>query len=121
MKRIVSFSGGRTSAYLCYLMKELYGDDVDFIFMDTGSEHPATYDFIRNVDSAFNLNITCIRAVFNHGGMGRKYPNSYEIVDINTLSHDNYVFTEHMMKYGKSSFCNRMVYSRYETSYKRAL
>lgn len=37
MKKVVSFSGGRTSAYLCYLMKEMHGDEVDFIYMDTGA------------------------------------------------------------------------------------
>lgn len=42
-KQIISFSGGRTSAYLCYLLKQM-GVDVDVIFMDTGAEHPSTYD-----------------------------------------------------------------------------
>jgi len=45
MKQIVvSFSGGRTSAYLCSLIKGLHPDAV-FVFMDTGAEHPETYDF----------------------------------------------------------------------------
>ncbi len=33
MKKVVSFSGGRTSAYLCQLMKELYADDIGLIFI----------------------------------------------------------------------------------------
>ena len=43
---VVSFSGGRTSAYLCSLIKKLHPNAV-FVFMDTGAEHPATYDFVR--------------------------------------------------------------------------
>ena len=50
MKQIVvSFSGGRTSAYLCSLIKKLYPDAV-FVFMDTGAEHEATYEFIKQVN-----------------------------------------------------------------------
>jgi 3'-phosphoadenosine 5'-phosphosulfate sulfotransferase (PAPS reductase)/FAD synthetase len=48
MKKVVSFSGGRTSAYLCKIMIDKFGkDNVDFIYMDTGAEHPKTYEFIK--------------------------------------------------------------------------
>ena len=53
MKKIVSFSGGRTSAYLCKLISEKH-NDVDYIFMDTGMEHEETYNFVRLVDEKFN-------------------------------------------------------------------
>ncbi len=96
-KKVVSFSGGRTSAYLCYLMKEKYGDDVDFVYMDTGAEHPKTYEFIRNVNEHFKLNLTCLRAVFNPTlGKG----NSYEILDINDICCDLNPWREMMKKYG---------------------
>lgn len=97
MKKVVSFSGGRTSAYLCYLMKEKYGDDVDFIYMDTGAEHPKTYEFIRNVNREFDLNLTCLRTKFNPElGKG----NSYEIISIDDIKHDLKPWREMLKKYG---------------------
>lgn len=97
MKKVVSFSGERTSAYLCYLMKERYGDDVDFVFMDTGAEHPKTYDFIRNVNREFDLNLTCLRTRFNPElGKG----NSYEVISIDDIKHDLKPWREMLKKYG---------------------
>ena len=68
MKHIVSFSGGRTSAYLVYLMEQKRineGWDVEYVFADTGAEHPKTYDFIKNCVEYFGIKLTCLRAVYN--------------------------------------------------------
>lgn len=97
MKKVVSFSGGRTSAYLCHLMKQMYGDDVDFVFMDTGAEHPKTYEFIRKVNAEFKLNLTCLRTKFNPE-LGKA--NSYSIVGIDEIKQDLKPFREMMKKYG---------------------
>lgn len=74
MKKVVSFSGGRTSAYLCHLMIEKFGrENVDFVFMDTGAEHPKTYEFIRKVDEHLCLNLAWIRTMYSEelgGGSG---------------------------------------------------
>lgn len=97
MKKVVSFSGGRTSAYLCYLMKEKFGDEVDFIYMDTGSEHGKTYEFIRSVNDEFGLNLTCLRTDFSSPlGAG----NDFTVVGIDSLSPDLKPFTEMIAKYG---------------------
>ena len=56
---VVSFSGGRTSAVLVWLMKiamERYGWNVKFIFCDTGLEHPNTYKFIRDIIKFWGTN-----------------------------------------------------------------
>lgn len=98
MKKVVSFSGGRTSAYLCALMIEKFGrENVDFIFMDTGFEHPATYDFVKKVNAYFDLNLVCLRGDFSSplgGGVG------FKIVDINECKQDLVPFSEMMEKYG---------------------
>ena len=63
---VVSFSGGRTSAFLVYLMemeRHLYGADVHYVFMDTGAEHPKTYEFVRNLVTRWNIPLVCIRMV----------------------------------------------------------
>ncbi len=98
MKKVVSFSGGRTSAYLCALMIEKFGsENVDFVFMDTGFEHPDTYDFVKKVNAYFDLNLVCLRGDFSAplgGGVG------FKIVDINECKQDLVPFSEMMEKYG---------------------
>ena len=46
---LCSFSAGRSSGYMAYLMKQKYGDRVKFIFCDTSGEHPNTYEFLRHM------------------------------------------------------------------------
>lgn len=110
MKKVVSFSGGRTSAYLCYLMKEKYGDEVDFIYMDTGAEHPKTYDFIRKVNDHLGLNLVCLRMVTNPA-LGKA--NTYAVVDINEIGCDLEPWKDAMSKYGTpyvhGPFCTRVM------------
>ena len=83
---VVSFSGGRTSAYLVYKMLELHGrKDLDFVFMDTGAEHPKTYEFVKNVARHFDINVTALRTVVNPlKGKGC----TYEVVILDDCQHD---------------------------------
>ena len=98
MKKVVSFSGGRTSAYLCKIMIEKFGrENVDFIYMDTGAEHEKTYSFIKNVNREFGLNLICLRGDFNlplGKGVG------YTVVDIESLKPDLAPFKAMLSKYG---------------------
>jgi len=98
MRKVVSFSGGRTSAYLCKVMIDKFGrDNVDFIYMDTGAEHPETYEFIRKVDSYFGLNLVCLRGDFSRPLGKGVY---YNVVDINDIKQDLKPFKEMASKYG---------------------
>lgn len=93
---VVSFSGGRTSAYLCSLIKQLHPDAV-FVFMDTGAEHEATYEFIRQCNDLFCLNLVCLRTKVNmeHGvGVG------YSVIDIDEIGHDLKPWRDMSLKYG---------------------
>ncbi len=98
MKKVVSFSGGRTSAYLCKVMIDKFGrDNVDFIYMDTGAEHPKTYDFVRSVNKEFGLDLTCLRGRFNQPlGKGLEF----DIVQDLDLKTDLKAFTGEVGKYG---------------------
>ncbi len=67
------------------------------VFMDTGAEHPKTYEFLRKCNEHFDLNIICIKAVIDPQlGVGVRH----KVVDINTLGHDNGVMTDYMVKNG---------------------
>lgn len=68
MIHVVSFSGGRTSAYLVYLMEQKRineGWDVRYVFMDTGAEHPLTYRFIREIVKFWNIPLIILQAEIN--------------------------------------------------------
>lgn len=93
---IVSFSGGRTSAYLCSLVKKADKDAL-FVFMDTGAEHPKTYEFVKKVNRWLDLNLICIQAVISPVlGEGVRH----RVVDIDSLKTDLKVFRDYVIKNG---------------------
>ncbi len=98
MKKVVSDSGGRSSKFLSALMLKMYGkESVDYVFMDTGEEHEATYEFIRQCDNYFNLDLICLRGDFSlplGKGVG------YNVIPINEIKPDSKPFKEMMGKYG---------------------
>ena len=98
---VVSFSGGRTSAYLVYLMEQRKKVDpsfqVTYIFMDTGAEHPKTYEFIKNVVKYFNINLVCLRVEINPElGKG----NTYKQIPIDDIKYDLKPWEDMLRKYG---------------------
>jgi len=120
LPQVVSFSGGRTSAYLVYLMeqKRLAGENVHFIFMDTGAEHPGTYRFIRDLVECWGIQLVCLRVVVNPTlGQG----NSYRVVSVSEIGPDLQPMRDICEKYGTpyvhGAFCTRTmkmeVFERY--------
>jgi 3'-phosphoadenosine 5'-phosphosulfate sulfotransferase (PAPS reductase)/FAD synthetase len=106
MKHVVSFSGGRTSAYLVHLMEQKRkkeGWDVEYIFCDTGAEHPKTYAFIKQVVEYYSINLHCIKSVV-HPEMG--VGNTYENVGIDGIGFDLSNMKNNMLKYGQFSIMN---------------
>ena len=107
MKNVISFSGGRSSALLVYLMKNQYPNS-DFIFMDTGAEHPKTYEFVKNVVKHFDIKLTCLRVVVNPE-LGQA--NSYREITLDELKPDLRPFRDVCYKYGTpyihGAFCTR--------------
>ncbi|MFL7013669.1 phosphoadenosine phosphosulfate reductase domain-containing protein [Enterovibrio norvegicus] len=102
---VVSFSGGRSSAFLVYQMevaRKKYGWNVVYIFTDTGVESPKTYKFIRDVVKHWGINLVILRAKVNptlHKG------NSYEVFTPNDLMDTSVMppfepFFSIMKKYG---------------------
>lgn len=108
--QIVSFSGGRTSAYLVHLMEKRRkaGEDIRYVFMDTGAEHPDTYKFIREVVTRWSIDLTCLRVDVNPElGKG----NGYRILDIDEIGPDLQPWIDITKKYGTpyfgGAFCTR--------------
>lgn len=117
MINVVSFSGGRTSAYLVNLMRNR-DPNTRFLFMDTGAEHPGTYQFIRDVVTHWRISLVCLRVVVNPIlGKG----NSYRVVSVDEIGPDLQPMRDIFEKYGTpyvhGAFCTRAmkmdVFERY--------
>ncbi len=73
---IISFSGGRTSAYMLRMILDAHGgtlpDDVRAVWMNTGMEHPATLDFVAECSARWAVPVTWLERDAA-GERGRKF------------------------------------------------
>ncbi|MEA1064720.1 phage N-6-adenine-methyltransferase [Erwinia sp. HR93] len=117
---VISFSGGRTSGHLVYLKNQerLKGADIHFLFMDTGAEHPGTYQFVRDMVKHWDIPLICLRVVVNPElGQG----NSYRVISVDEIGPDLKPWRDICEKYGTpylgGPFCTRTmkteVFERY--------
>jgi 3'-phosphoadenosine 5'-phosphosulfate sulfotransferase (PAPS reductase)/FAD synthetase len=97
---VVSFSGGRTSAYMVWLFEQrrkVENINVEYLFCDTGAEHPKTYEFILEVVKQWNIDLTCLRTVVSpEAGVGV----SYQVIPLNDCTDDLKPFKAICEKYG---------------------
>lgn len=97
MKQVVSFSGGRTSAYLVQKLLSMYDKkDLDFVFMDTGAEHPKTYEFVKNVAKHFDITVTALRTVVS---MEYRVGVRYQVVPLEVCQPDLKPWSDMVEKY----------------------
>lgn len=88
---VVSFSGGHTSAYMSWLIKNA-SPSARFVFANTGKERNETLKFIHECDLSFGLNVTWIE--YAEGGAG------YSVVDYATADRSGNIFEAMIKKYG---------------------
>ena len=120
----VSFSGGRTSAYMCWWLLNNKSDIYDFIFVfaNTGQEHENTLIFVDQCDKAFNLNLVWVEAVAHHND---RKSCTHKIVNFDTADRKGDVFEEVIKKYGIPNLnflhCTRELKLNPMRSYKQSL
>lgn len=51
----VSFSGGKDSTVLLHLVREMYGNDIPAVFVNTGLEYPEIQDFVKTFENVVIL------------------------------------------------------------------
>ena len=107
----ISFSGGRTSAYMTKKIIDNWSDKYDFIvvFSNTGLEHSKTLDFVNNCDKNFGFDTTWIEAVFTHDA---RIGVRHKIVDYLTASREGEPFEEYIRKHGIPSVSHKNCSSR---------
>lgn len=95
----ISFSGGRTSAYMTKKILDNWSDKYDFIvtFANTGLEHPKTLEFINNCDKFFGFNTVWLEAVVHHD---KKIAPTHKVVTFETAARNGEPFEEVIKKYG---------------------
>lgn len=98
-KLFVSFSGGKTSAYMSREILARYNDryDIRFVFANTGLELEETLKFVDRCDREFNLDLIWVEAVINpKHGIGI----THKIVDFKTAARKGEPFEAHIAKSG---------------------
>lgn len=97
---LISFSGGRTSAFMAKLLMEHQTlADVPKVvcFANTGKEFEATLDFVNECDKRWNLNVVWLEAVVNpEKGKG----TTFKIVNYETAARNGEPFEAVIAKYG---------------------
>jgi 3'-phosphoadenosine 5'-phosphosulfate sulfotransferase (PAPS reductase)/FAD synthetase len=90
----ISFSGGRTSAYMLYKVLEAHDmslpDEAIVCFQNTGKEDEATLDFVHECETRWNVKIHWIEYRNNDQG--------YAVVDYETASREGEPFEELIRK-----------------------
>ena len=100
---LISFSGGRTSAFMAKLIFELpkYKNFKKLVvFANTGKEKEETLKFVNESDKAFILDVVWIEADVNHKkGKG----TDYKVVSFETAKRNGEPFEEVIQKFGLPS------------------
>jgi len=98
-KMVVSFSGGKTSAYMAVKLIELWGHVYDFVFIfaNTGLEDEETLIFVNRCDVEFGLNVVWVEAVVNPVHMKGI---THKTVSFETASRNGEPFEAHIAKSG---------------------
>jgi hypothetical protein len=120
----ISFSGGRTSGYMCHWLLENKSDEYDFIFVfaNTGLEHEKTLDFVDQCDKHMGLNLVWVEGVAHYD---ERQGSTHNIVDYKTASRKGEPFESVIKKYGIPNMdyphCTRELKTNPMQSYKASL
>lgn len=123
----VSFSSGRSSAYMLYLLLKRYRDDpnVDLAvtMCNTSQEDPRSLVFADKIDREWNVGIVWLEAEV-HEGAGNG--TTHRVVDFETAKRNGEVFEAVIAKYGIPNptfrnLCNRELKLRPMDSYCRSI
>lgn len=99
MNLLISFSGGRTSAYMTYLlmMNRASFNEVRVAFANTGKEREETLRFVDQCDKHFGWGVTWVEAVVTpKRGVG----TTHRVVSFESASRNGEPFESIIIKYG---------------------
>ena len=97
---VINFSGGRSSAYMLYRILDHYQGDLPrkcyVCFQNTGCEHPATYDFVYDIQERWEVPIVWLEYWVDWDAKGTKgKPNQkHKVVNYETASRNMQPFKD---------------------------
>lgn len=94
----ISFSGGRSSAVMTRLVLAKYSEthEIKVIFCNTGCEHEATLEFVRDCDKYWGFNTIWIEAIIGPPGIESRA----KVVSFETASRNGEPFEAAVAKFG---------------------
>ena len=98
-KLLISFSGGRTSAYMTKLLLDNWGSthDMVVVYANTGKEREETLEFIKKCDDELGFNTVWIETIMNPiNGKGC----DFKVVDFYSASRNGEPFEDVIKKHG---------------------
>lgn len=107
---LVSFSGGRTSGYMCKWLIDNKSNEFNlyFVFANTGQEDNRTLDFVNECDLNFGLNLVWVESVVHHH---ERKGSTHKVVNYESACRSGDLFEEMIKKYGIPNkaypHCNR--------------
>jgi hypothetical protein len=113
----ISFSGGKTSAYMTKMLLDHFRKhepwrEVIVVFMNTGQEHEETLKFVDRCDRKFGFNVVWLEAVIDsRQGIGPRY----KIVDFEKASRDGAPYEAYIAKHGLPNQKYKQCNSRLKT------
>lgn len=91
---LISFSGGRTSAYMLRMILDAHGgklpDDVHVAFFNTSKERAETLRFIHDCETHWNVRVHWLE--WRKRNRGEPHANGFEEVGFNSASRNGEVF-----------------------------
>lgn len=123
---LVSFSGGRTSAFMARYLQSKYEADpttrLHFVFANTGKEREETLEFVQRCDKEWGLGVVWVESLVDpENGIG----TSHTVVDFLTASRNGEPFEAVIAKYSlpNTAFphCTRELKLRPITSYMKSI
>lgn len=120
---IASFSGGKTSAYMTYLLQKHKGDnELIVVFANTGKEREETLIFVDQCDQYFGWSVVWVEADVNPQ---KRKGTTHRVVCFKTASRKGEPFEDVIKKYGLPNrmlpHCTRELKEQPIKSYIRSL
>jgi len=111
MNLFISFSGGKTSAFMTKWLlenKKTDYEEIVVLFANTGQEDERTLEFVDRCDKEWNFNVVWLEAVVDtKPGNG----TSFKVVSFETANRDGVIYEDVIKKYGIPNkaypHCNR--------------